>query len=410
MDDTLFEEFDFSGFNNTDYGFEHADGNDKTVEDIFNTLTEEQKQLVYALVGMAQEEASKSVKHSFYEEDETLKHNIFDTEYNNGDELMHAEGLGVILGDAKTQGTLKESFLAHADEYGITNIDYLFPEATNLNPTPEFIKRKTDWVSDVMDSVHRSPFSRIKSTFADITADEARAKGYMKGKLKKEEVFSLLKRTTTPTTIYKKQKMDRDDVIDITDFDVVAWIKGEMRIMLDEEIARAILVGDGRLSSDDDKISEDHIRPVATDAELYTIQKVVTPESGESVEHAFISAAIKARKDYRGSGSPTLYIQEDLLADLLLMEDTIGHTLYKSVEELATKLRVKKIVEVPVLPSNIYGIIVNLSDYNLGADKGGAINMFDDFDIDYNQMKYLIETRASGALVKPYSAITLKSE
>ncbi len=410
MDDTLFEEFDFSGFNNADYGFEHADENNKTVEDIFNTLTEEQKQLVYALVGMAQEEASKSVKHSFNEEDETLKHNIFDTEYNNGDELMHAEGLGVILGDAKTHGTLKESFLAHADEYGITNIDYLFPEATNLNPTPEFIKRKTDWVSDVMDSVHRSPFSRIKSTFADITADEARAKGYMKGKLKKEEVFSLLKRTTTPTTIYKKQKMDRDDVIDITDFDVVAWIKGEMRLMLDEEIARAILVGDGRLSSDDDKISEDHIRPVATDAELYTIQKVVTPESGESVEHAFISAAIKARKDYRGSGSPTLYIQEDLLADLLLMEDTIGHTLYKSVEELATKLRVKKIVEVPVLPSNIYGIIVNLSDYNLGADKGGAINMFDDFDIDYNQMKYLIETRASGALVKPYSAITLKSE
>jgi hypothetical protein len=257
-----------------------------------------------------------------------------------------------------------------------------------------------------MGAVHHTPFSRIKTMFADITEDEARAKGYIKGKLKKEEVFSLLKRTTDPQTIYKKQKMDRDDVIDITDFDVIAWLKSEMRLMLDEEIARAILIGDGRLASDDDKISEDHVRPVVKDADLYNIKVEVEPGTDDDdLAKNFIRAAIKARKDYRGSGNPTLFCTEDLLSDMLLLEDGIGHLLYASESSLATTLRVKEIVPVPVMTEQL-GVIVNLADYNVGADKGGAVNMFDDFDIDYNQMKYLIETRCSGALVKPYSAMT----
>jgi len=267
------------------------------------------------------------------------------------------------------------------------------------------------WVQKVMSGVHHTPFSRIKSVFANITEDEARARGYIKGKLKKEEVFPLLKRTTTPTTIYKKQKLDRDDIIDITDFDVVAWLKSEMRLMLDEEIARAILIGDGRGAADEDKISELNIRPIATDADLYTIKKTVTPETGEPLAKAFIKAAIKARKDYKGTGTPTLFCTEDLLADMLLLEDGIGHLLYTSESQLATTLRVASIVTVPVMENqgNMLGIIVNLADYNVGADKGGAVSMFDDFDIDYNQQKYLIETRCSGALTKPYSAIVLSS-
>ena len=383
---------------------------EKTVKDVFDTLTDEQKNAVYAIVGMAVEEAKgDDVEHSAFEGGEEMKHNVFDIDtQDQDDELMHT-AMDTIIADGKRFGSMKESFLAHADEYGITNIDYLFPDARTMNNAPEFIKRPDDWVSKVMNGVHHTPFSRIKSVFADITEDEARAKGYIKGKMKKEEVFSLLKRTTTPTTIYKKQRMDRDDIIDITDFDVVAWLKTEMRMMLNEEIARAILVGDGRLASDDDKINESNIRPIVSDDDLYTIKKEVTPATGEQLAHAFITENLKARKDYRGSGSPVMFITEDMLSDCLLLEDSIGHRLYKSETELATALRVKELIPVPVFPQNIYAIVVNLTDYNVGADKGGSVNMFDDFDIDYNQQKYLIETRCSGALTKPYSAIVLKA-
>lgn len=389
---------------------------EKTVADVFNTLTEEQKTVVYAMISQALEDAGVS------DEDEEggneMKHNVFDQDEMNQDNVLSHDAMNTIIGDAKRYGSLKDSFLAHAAEYGIDQIDYLFPEAKSLNNPPEFIKREMGWVQKVMNGVHHTPFSRIKSVFANITEDDARAKGYIKGNLKKEEVFSLLKRTTTPTTIYKKQKMDRDDVIDITDFDVIAWLKSEMRMMLDEEIARAILIGDGRLESSDDKISTQNIRPIASDADLYTVKKQVDVAHGATADDkakAFIKAAIKARKDYKGSGDPTLYTTEDMLTDCLLLEDTMGHLLYESIAKLANVLRVKDIVTVPVMEGvkgakggDLMGIIVNLTDYNVGADKGGAVNMFDDFDIDYNQQKYLIETRCSGALTKPYSAIALE--
>ena len=389
---------------------------EKTIADVFNTLTEEQKTVVYAMIGQALEDAGVS------DEDEEggneMKHNVFDQDEMKQDNVLSHDAMNTIIGDAKRYGSLKDSFLAHAAEYGIDQIDYLFPEAKSLNNPPEFIKREMGWVQKVMNGVHHTPFSRIKSVFANITEDDARAKGYIKGNLKKEEVFSLLKRTTTPTTIYKKQKMDRDDVIDITDFDVIAWLKSEMRMMLDEEIARAILIGDGRLESSDDKISTQSIRPIASDADLYTVKKQVDVAHGATADDkakAFVKAAIKARKDYKGSGDPTLYTTEDMLTDCLLLEDTMGHLLYESIAKLANVLRVKDIVTVPVMEGvkgakggDLMGIIVNLTDYNVGADKGGAVNMFDDFDIDYNQQKYLIETRCSGALTKPYSAIGLE--
>ena len=396
----------------------------ETVEDVFNTLSEKQKTVVYAMISQILEdngivddkdENKDEMKHS--EGDDYMKRNVFDNDKPQDEVLSHA-AMETIIGDAKRYGSLKESFLAHADEYGIAQIDYLFPEAKTLNNTPEFIKRDTGWVSTVMGAVHHTPFSRIKSIFANITEDEARAKGYIKGNLKKEEVFSLLKRTTTPTTIYKKQKLDRDDVSDITDFDVVAWLKSEMRMMLDEEIARAILIGDGRLSSSDDKINESNIRPVVSDAELYTIrQQVSVPANAtdDDKAKAMIKSAVKARKNYKGSGNPTFFTTEDWLTNALLLEDTQGHRLYKNDSEVAAAMRVSKIVTVPVMEGvkgpkggDLIGIIVNLSDYNVGADKGGAVNMFDDFDIDYNQQKYLIETRCSGALIKPYSAIELE--
>lgn len=346
-----------------------------------------------------------------------MKHNVFDNEYAKNDILSHSD-LEAIFADAKRYGSLKDSVLAH----GIEQIDYLFPDAKNVTNTPQFIQRDMGWVQKVMNSVHRTPFSRIKSILADITEDDARAKGYIKGNKKKDEVFTLLKRTTTPTTIYKKQKLDRDDVVDITDFDVVAWLKSEMRMMLDEEIARAILVGDGRLSSSDDKINEQNIRPIWKDDDLYTIKAPVEVSSNATSDQkakAFIRAAVKARKNYKGSGEPTLYTTEDVLTDCLLMEDTTGRVIYDSVAKLATALRVKEIVTVPVMENltrtdsenntlSLMGLIVNLADYNVGADKGGAVNMFDDFDIDYNAQKYLIETRCSGALIKPYSAIALE--
>lgn len=393
---------------------------EETVADVFNTLTEKQKTVVYAMIGQALEDNGKEDNNS-EGGDEEMKHNVFDNNDEKQENVLSHDAMETIIADGKRYGSLKESFLAHAEEYGIKEIETLFPEPKTLNNPPEFIKREMGWVQKVMSGVHHTPFSRIKSMFADITEDDARAKGYIKGKLKKEEVFSLLKRTTTPTTIYKKQKLDRDDVIDITDFDVVAWLKSEMRMMLDEEIARAILVGDGRLSSSDDKINESNIRPIWKDDDLYNIKATIEVDAAATPDQkakAFIRACIKSRKNYKGSGTPTLYTTEDVLTDCLLLEDANGRVIYDTEEKLRTALRVNAIVTVPVMEGltredsgdtlNLMGIIVNLADYNVGADKGGAINMFDDFDIDYNQQKYLIETRCSGALIKPFSAITLE--
>lgn len=395
----------------------NTDENGETIGDIFNTLNEKQKEVVYALIGEALENNNSEGGNN------TMKHNVFDQseEQNSENVLSHSE-MQTIIEDGKRFGSLKESFLQHADEYGIENIEYLFPEAKSLNTPPDFIKREMGWVQTVMSGVHHTPFSRIKSMFADITADEARARGYMKGKLKKEEVFSLLKRTTTPTTIYKKQKLDRDDVIDITDFDVVAWLKSEMRMMLEEEMARAILIGDGRLPSSDDKINEQNIRPIWKDEELYTIRGIVKGDDSDKAALAteFIDQSVRSMTDYRGSGSPTAYMTAEMLTECLLLKDTNGKRIYSNENEVATAMRVSKIVTVPVMNNQtrkegsdtytLQAIIVNLNDYNVGADKGGAINMFDDFDIDYNQQKYLIETRCSGALTKPFSAIVLETK
>lgn len=391
---------------------------EETLADVFNTLSEKQKTAVYAMIGQALEESGKSDDEDNDEEDKTMKHNVFDNDDRTQENVLSHDAMNAIISDGKRFGSMKESFLAHTQEYGIENIDYLFPDAKNVTATPEFIQRDMDWVRIVMNGVHHTPFSRIKSVFANMEPDEARARGYMKGKLKNEEVFSLLKRTTTPTTVYKKQKMDRDDVVDITDFDVIAWLKSEMRMMLDEEIARAILVGDGRLSSSDDKINEQNIRPIYNDESLYTIHAKIgvnNDATDEEKAKAMIKTAVKARKEYKGSGTPTFFTTEDWLTNALLLEDGIGHRLYKNTSELADAMRVSNIVTVPVmegmhgkLGGELIGIIVNLRDYNVGADKGGAVNMFDDFDIDYNQQKYLIETRCSGALVKPRSAIALE--
>ena len=402
---------------------EMPDSNEKTVKDVFDTLTEEQKKVVYFMIGQALEKngADDEAEHSDIDGgNDDMKHNVFDGEAGNENVLSHSDMM-TIIEDGKRFGSLKESFLAHAEDYGIENIEWLFPDAKSLNNPPEFIKRNDEWVDKLMKRTHHTPFSRIKSMFADITEADARAKGYIKGNMKKEEVFGLLKRTTTPTTVYKKQKLDRDDVIDITDFDVVAWIKTEMRMMLDEEIARAVLVGDGRSADSDDKISELNIRPIWTDADLYTIKQVVTVANGATDSQkakAFIKAAVKSRKNYKGSGSPILFTTEDTLTDMLLIEDGMGRIIYDSMDKLKNALRVSDIVTVPIMENltrvdgattkTLAGIIVNPVDYNIGADKGGAINMFDDFDIDYNQQKYLIETRCSGALIKPYSAIVLE--
>lgn len=405
---------------------------EKTIGDVLNTLTEEQKTAVYAIVGQAVQHGDENSENDEDEEETTMKHNLFDKDTQQQEEnVISHDDMQVIIADAKRYGSMKDSFLAHSTEieyapksgtYGINTPDYLFPEARNLNTPPEFIKREMGWVQKVMGGVHHSPFSRIKSMFADITEDDARAKGYIKGKLKKEEVFGLLKRTTTPTTIYKKQKMDRDDVIDITDFDVIAWLKSEMRMMLDEEIARAILVGDGRSSSSDDKINEMNIRPIWKDEDLFAIKSTIEVDAAANADQrakAFIRACIKSRKNYKGSGTPTLFTTDDVLTDCLLLEDANGRVIYDTEEKLRTALRVSSIVTVPVMENlkrddgegnnlDLMGIIVNLADYNVGADKGGAVNMFDDFDIDYNQQKYLIETRCSGALIKPFSAIVLE--
>ena len=402
---------------------------ERTVQDVVDSMTEEQRNVMYALIGQALE--GNEAKHSNIDEegDDSMKHNVFDNNDNKqGNTLSHAD-MEEILRNAKRCGSLKEAVLAHADEhgdaiydtYGIKpnadgeGISMLFPDYKNLNNIPEFIKRDTGWVAQVMAGVHHTPFSRIKSMFADIREDEARALGYMKGDLKKEEVFSLLKRTTDPQTIYKKQKLHRDDVIDITSFDVVAWIKAEMRMMLDEEIARAILIGDGRLADDDNKIQQQHIRSIANEDELFAIHKQLVVPEGQEKGKAFIQTVIRARKDYKGSGEPDLFTTEDMLVEMLLLEDKNGRVIYESVEQLTRALRVKRIITVPVMENaktnkgkTIDAIIVNLRDYNVGADKGGQVAMFEDFDIDYNAQKYLIETRCSGALVKPFSAIVIE--
>ena len=383
---------------------------EKTLKDVIDTMTEEQKEAMYTVVGLALEENTGED-----EEDDDMKHNVFDNDKEENT-LTHAE-MAEILADGKRYGSLKESFLQH----GIDNIETLFHDNKAMTNQPEFYKRDMGWVDTVMNGVHHTPFSRIKSTYADITADEARAKGYVKGNVKVEEVISVLKRTTNPTTIYKKQKLDRDDVIDITDFDVVSWLKGEMRMMLNEELARAFLVGDGRSPAADDKINEGNIRPIWTDDDVYTIKQLVTVAQNatdDAKAKAIIRAAVKSRKDYKGSGNTVFFTTEDYLTDMLLMEDSTGRIIYDSLDKLATAMRVRKIVTVPVMEGlhrtvgaathDLVGIIVDLSDYNVGADKGGAVNMFDDFDIDYNAQKYLIETRCSGALTKPKSAIAIE--
>lgn len=409
-------------------GDDKVDKNEKTIKDVVDSMSEEQKNVLYALVGQALE--GKEMAQSAIEENENnieenggeqeMKHNVFEGKETENKDVLSHDAMETILKDAKRYGSLKESFLAHAESYGIKDIEWLFPDAKNVNMPPDFIKRDDSYVQKVMRGVHHVPFSRIKSMHANITADEARAKGYIKGKRKKEEVFTLLKRTTTPTTIYKKQKLDRDDVVDITDFDVVAWLKMEMRMMLDEEIARAILVGDGRLPDSDDKVNEQCIRPIASDDDLYCVKApvdVAAAATEDDIAKAFIKTVIKSRKEYKGSGSPTLFTTEDVITGCLLLEDKNGRVIYDTVDKLATALRVKEIVPVEVMETAktkvnsvekpLLAIMVNLTDYYVGADKGGSVNMFDDFDIDYNQQKYLMETRCSGALVKPYSAIAV---
>ena len=410
--------------------FEHSDDDDETVAEVFDTLTDKQKTVVYALMGELLddgEEDDEDYDDEDYDDEDVeggnnnMKHNVFEQD-NYMEVLTHSEFNEIVETAKRGNGSLKDAFLAH----GIVGIDaeetHLFPDAKGVDNVPGFVKRDDSWVADVMKSVHHTPFSRIKSIFADLTEADARAKGYFKkGTLKKEELFTLLKRTTTPTTVYKKQKLDRDDVVDITDFDVIAWLKSEMRMMLEEEIARAILVGDGRTSSAEDKINEQNIRPIWTDDDVYTVKtgiNVTAETTTDEKAKAFIKATIKSRKEYKGSGTPTMFMSEDMLTDCLLLEDVNGRVIYDSVEKLATALRCKKIVAVPVMENlsrvvgsnthELAGIYVNMADYNVGADKGGAVNMFDDFDIDYNAQKYLIETRCSGALIKPYAAVAIE--
>lgn len=384
---------------------------DKTVEEIVNGMSEEEQNVLYALLGQALGESGKDDSKKENEnskEDKEMKHNAFDND-NKDNALMH-DGLNTILKEAKRYGSLKESFLAHAATYGIENIEFLQPEAQNIYDKPQFINNQpSDWVSKVINGVHNTPFAKVQMMFADITEDEARAKGYIKGKLKKEEVFRLLKRSVTPTTIYKKQKFDRDDLVD-AEFDIVPWIRQEMELKLDEEKARAYIFGDGRPSSDEDKINEANIIPVIADSDLFTIKVEVTPKSGESLEHAIITNAVLAQDDYQGSGNTTAFVEAKQVSKMLLMEDQFGHRLYKDMKELASAMGVGEVVKVPagVCPADFYGVILDLRDYNVGMKNGGKKTMFDDFDIDYNQQKYLLETRQSGALTRPYSAIVLK--
>mgnify|MGYP003292125949 CR=1 FL=1 len=394
----------------------------RTIKEIIDSLGEEEQKAVFALVGMALEDAG-AAKHSDIDDeyeggDEFMKHNVFEQdELMNEQALAHAALMADVIGDIQRFGSLKESALQH----GIENIGEFFPEAKTTGEIPDLLKRNDGWVAKVLNGVHRTPFAKIKTMYADITADEARAKGYVKGNLKVEEVIKAFKRTTSPTTVYKKQKLDRDDIIDITDFDVIAFLKAEMRLMLEEEVARAILIGDGRELDDNDHIDEESIRPIWTDNDVYTVKQTVAVAANATADEkakAFIRACVKSRKQYKGSGSPVMYMSEDILTDCLLIEDTNGRRIYETIDKLASALTVKEIVPVTVMDNvtrkvdeathTLAGIYVNLNDYNIGADKGGAINMFDDFDIDYNQNKYLIETRCSGALTKPSAAVAIE--
>lgn len=422
---------------------EHAEGqngSDPTIQQVFDSMTDQQKTVVYAMLAHAlsgeddeddsdDNDDGTDAEHSDEGDDDIMKHNIFDdsTTPEQKNTLTHDEIVSIFK-DAQRQGSLRQAVQDACLEHGIENLEILFPEAKAVNTTPEMIMREQEWVAKVWNATRKSPFSRIKTTAADLTKDEARAKGYIKGKKKVEEQFALLKRVTTPTTIYKKQGLDRDDIIDITDFDVVSWLKAEMRLMLNEELARALLVSDGRLVSSEDKINEQNIRPIWKDDDMFTIKYPVDMSgkvTNEAKTDAIVEAANRARKNYKGSGSPTLYIDPDSLTTMLLAKDGIGHRLYKTTSELAAALRVRDIVEVPVMEGltrtktdddnqnhtmALVGIIVNLTDYTIGADRGGAVTMFDDFDIDYNKYKYLIETRCSGALTTPYSAIVLEYE
>ena len=382
-----------------------ADTNEKTVKEVFDTLTEEQKNVVYALIGAALDDNKET-------EDETMHHCF---ENNDGPVLKHSmDELNAAMADGKRCGSMKDAFIQH----GIDDVEWLFPDDHVLDTPPHIIDNDQTWVGKVMNGVHHIPFSRIKSMSADLTEEDAQAKGYIKGNFKKEQVFGLLKRSTSPTTVYMKQKMDRDDIADITSFDVIAWLKKEMRTKLNEELARAYLIGDGRNTASDDKINEGNIRPIVNDDDFYTIKvQAAVASSADTVTKikAVMNASLKARKDYKGSGNPTLFTTEDNLTDMLLLEDKIGHRLYKNETEVAQAMRVKEIVTVPQMAGmkgskggELFGIVVNLADYTVGADKGGAVNMFEDFDIDYNQQKYLIETRCSGALTVPFSAMAIE--
>ena len=398
----------------------------KTLEEVVNTMNDEQKEALYALVGMAkdgldeeddpEEDDEDDYDDEDYDEDEEddMKHNVFDNDNEQGVLKHSMDEINAAIADGKSCGSMKDAFIAH----GIEDVEWLFPEDHLLDNPPRIIDNDQTWVGKVMGGVHHIPFSRIKSMSADLTEEDARAKGYIKGNFKKEQVFGLLKRSTSPTTVYKKQKMDRDDIADITGFDVIAWLKQEMRTKLNEELARAYLIGDGRNAASDDKINEGNIRPIYSDDDFYTIKvqaDVANSADTETKIKAAMNASLKARKDYKGSGNPTLFTTEDNLTDMLLLEDKIGHRLYKNEAEVAQALRVKEIVTVPQMAGmkgtkggELFGIVVNLADYTVGADKGGAVNMFDDFDIDYNQQKYLIETRCSGALTVPFSAMAIE--
>ena len=403
--------------------------NEKTVQEVFDTLTEEQKEVVYAIIGEAVEDAKNNVEDDEEEGEENMKHNVFDNDARE-EVLIHSEFVKNAIADAKKYGSMRESFIAHADEEGLEwgkNNDFtaLFPDATNINREPVMVEKDNSWVAKVMAQVKHSPFSRVKNTLGRMDEATARAKGYIKGEKKANIAMAVLNRVTTPTTVYIKNDIDRDDVVDITDFDVVAWQKKEMRKQLDKELALAMLLGDGRDVSDQYKINELNIRPVVTDDDLYTIKYTVkegvdynnagnSASENDSLSKGIIRAALRARKNYKGSGRPTFFTTEDTLTDMLLIEDQNGRVIYDSVEKLATALRVSEIVTIPEMEqaayADIYGVIVNLNDYTAGADKGGSVNMFDDFDIDYNQMKYLMETRMSGALTVPFSAIVLKKD
>ena len=398
--------------------------NEKFVK-VFEGLTDEQQEMVYALVGKAADEYDNKNKDNKEGEKEIMKHNVFEKDEKN-ETLAHSEFVKAAIADAKKYGSMRESFIEHAESEGLkfgadNDFSVLFPDAKNLDAEPRLIEKDNSWVGNVMDNIKHSPFSRVKSTLGKMNEETARAKGYIKGKKKANIQMALLNRVTTPTTVYIKNDIDRDDVIDITDLDIVAWQKKEMRKLLNRELALAILLGDGRDISDEQKINEQNIRPIVSDDDMFAIKYVVTEgvdykvtgnsaSDNDSKTKGIIRAAVRARKDYKGSGKPTFYTTEDVLTDMLLIEDQNGRVIYDSVEKLATALRVKEIITVPEMENHkdIYGIIVNLNDYTAGADKGGQVNMFDDFDIDYNQMKYLIETRMSGALTVPYSAIVLK--